>query len=246
MLVKSSQSYESALPPEFRRAVTRQHPAEWALDMMPKPGFKPLGYHITCVPDALYPWPAEQVRLIRSTFDTGFVPIFRKMVYQTPAGAILEFRHHGVARFDPLAKSDPLIEHAPLPYGWKFDRPNVVERWFEPKSRVPGSIRALNNLPKAFIPWTDWVLRWARETYWEASGQEKARYQEEHGEESRKAADLRFVLDETAYAQQGEASYQKSLYESLGPEDERYATGLSLGLVKPEPKPFCDLQGASV
>jgi hypothetical protein len=243
MLIKDTHRYESALPPGFRQAVTRQHSAEWALDLMPKPGYRPLGYYITCVPDELYPWPEHQVQIIRRTFDPGFLPIFRKMVYQTPAGGILTFRHHGIARFDPLAKPDPFVAHARVPFWWRWEHPNVVERWLEPKERVRGSIRALNNLPKAFVPWTDWVLAWARETYWEASAAEKQQYQEEHGEGSLLAKARKHEEAEAEYRQKSEASYQKRLYESLGPEDERYAKGVGLGLVKPEPKPFCDLGG---
>lgn len=216
-------------------------PAKYDVDFVTKPSYKPLGYHLTCVPDPLYPWPLWQVKIIREQYDPGFIPIFRRMFYQTPAGAILTFEHHGVARYDPMAKSDRLVEAAPLPCDWAFERPNIIERWFEPAGRVAGSIRAKNNLPKAFVAWGDWVKRWVEETYWEASAAEKTAYLEDHGDEARTAKARLEAEAEAALANRDEAKYHRRLVSEIGADDYREATARAAGLLKPTPKPFVDL-----
>lgn len=248
MLLETSDApaYERALPTEFVRARVRSRSRDekWGVDFKVRPAYVPLGYHVTCVPDSVYGWPLWQVRAARLQYDPGFIPIFRRMVYQTPAGGTLSFMHHGVARFDPHAKGDPTIERAPLPYGWKFERPNVVERWFEPRDRVAGSIRAKNNLPKAFVPWGDWVLRWVEETYWQASATEKMAYTDKNGDDARAASARAHAEAEAAYVNKNEFQYRKRLFESLGPDDEREVRAKTSGAYQPEAKPFVDLQGA--
>lgn len=238
------QAPERALPSDFARARTRQTNAEWDLGMRMKPAYVPLGYHVTCVPDAVYGWPLWMVRMIRKQYDPGFIPIFRRMAYQSPAGAVLTFVHHGVARFDPTARPDRLVEAAPLPFGWKFERPNIVERWFEPRENVSGSIRAKNNLPKPFVPWGDWVQRWVEETYWEASAASKMAYVEENGEEARAHKAAQAQQAEVDYANQGEAKYRKRLVDEIGPQDMQEARARQAGHVEHEPKPFVHLTGA--
>lgn len=239
----------AALPPEFAHMTTRERAraSRWNLDLNPRAPFEPLGFNITCVPDALYPWPAWMVRLIRQEYDPGLVPIFRRMVYQTQAGSRLVFYHHGVARFHPNAEPDPVLQNVQLPYGWKFERPNVVERWFEQdRSRTRrGSIRHKNNLPMPFIPWTEWVLRWVEETYWEATAAEKARYNDEHGVHVEAERERKFQESEAAHANQSEQKYRQREQEKLTPEDMSYVRGVSTGQVKPEPKPFVQIGAQS-
>jgi hypothetical protein len=238
--------YERALPQEFVRARTRTRETnvKAGFDMVMGPSYIPLGYHITCVPDALYGWPLWQVRQIRKQFDPGFVPIFRRMAYRTPAGAVLEFIHHGIARYDPLSPSDRLVEAAPLPFGWKFERPNVIERWFEPRDRVPGSIRAKNNLPRAFVPWTEWVARFVEETYWEASNSDKLAYIAEHGEETQRRKVREAQEAETAYRAKTDLPYQRRVFESFGADDIREVIERTKNpMAGYEPKPFVQIPG---
>lgn len=183
------------------------------------------------------------IRVIRREFDPGFTPIFRRMVYQTPAGGVHTFIHHGVARFDRHAMPDPLIASCPMPgmgYGARFEHPNVVDRWFEARV-VPGSRRYREGLPPAFVPWTEWVLTWARETYLAADAAEKKRLtgiQEEEAKHARESAEA-----EAAYIARDEAPRIKRLYESLTENDMKEARARQSGDFPLESKPFVD-QGA--
>lgn len=240
------QTPERALPSDFVRARTRTRKtnAEWGMGMKTEPSYIPLGHHVTCVADPVYPWPLWMVRMIRKQYDPGFIPIFRRMAYQTPAGAILTFVHHGVARFDPTARPDRVVEAATLPFGWKFERPNIVERWFEPAERVAGSIRAKNNLPKPFIAWGDWVQRWVEETYWDASAETKQEFVEKNGEEAKRHAARLAAQAETEYGNKQEAQYRKRLIDEIGPQDYKEGLARAAGHIEHERTPFVHLNGA--
>jgi hypothetical protein len=241
-------SFERALPPDFiraRNARMRKTGAAYGVDFKTKPEYTPIGSHLTCVPDVVYGWPMWMVRQIRRDYDPGFIPIFRRLVYRTRAGGILTFIHHGVARAG-RETFDPVVQNVPLPHGWEFERPTFVERWFQPARSVPGSIRAKHNLPKPFVPWSEWVLRWAAETYWAASAEEKQEYVETHGEAAQASREREAMQAEVDYVDKNEAAYRQKLVEQLGPEDERYARGLAAGAIQREKTPFVQVQGANL
>jgi hypothetical protein len=216
-------------------------PPEWDLDLNPRARFQMLGYHITRVPDVQYPWPPALVKIIRESYDPGFVPIFRKMVYKdTQTGGIFTFCHHGVARYGENTPPDPRIVHCPRPSngaGADYGPATFVERWFQNSDHVrPGTVRALNNLPPPFIAFTEWVVRWCEETYWESTAAEKAELHQKQEDEAHKQVEKE--SEEAAYRQKGEAAYQKRLFDQLGPDDEREFLARRAGIYKEDPKPF--------
>lgn len=216
-----------------------------SISMARRPAYTPIGYHITHIPDAVYPWWQGQIDIVRDMFDPGVMPIFRRMVYRSQAGATLTFIHHGVARWDRDAESNPdgEILRAPKPYGWTYGRANVVERWFEAPS-VRGSIRQKNNLPKPFVAWGDWIERWMREVYWDATAAQMQRYSDEAAD-GRVEASRRDEDRETAAAEKDELAYQRRQYEQLSEEDVKCARGIAAGHIpRPDPKPFVHLKGA--
>lgn len=238
MLIKTD-----AVPPAFSRGLSRTNLRKDQVarfGMMPEPAYRPLGYHVTCIPDAVYPWPLWQVKLIRRTYDPGFLPLFRRMVYRTPAGGVLTFVHHGVGRHGRESMDGGIIS-APTPSWWPFERATFVERWFEHAFLKPGSVRAKNNLPRAFVPWGDWVQRWAEETYWAASAAEKTHYVDTHGEHVRTASQREFEAAEAAYRQKEDLSYQRRQYEQLEDRDAVYVQELAAGRVPHEKKPFVEI-----
>lgn len=235
---------ETALPKEFQilnAQSRRARPERWGFSMGdeggPKRAYPALGYHITCIPDAVHPWSAHDVSLIRRELDPGFIPIFRRLVYGTPSGGTLTFLHHGIARFDPNALPDPVIAAAPRPYGWKFERPNIIDRWIHPKDYADNrSVRAKYGLPKPFKPWGDWFLEWTRETFWEASVSEKMEWIDSYGADVLAHRVSEFEAAEAAHADREESKYRKREGEKLTPEDLSYVRGVQTGQVQPEPK----------
>lgn len=219
--------------------------AKWDLDMVPRADYQPLGYVITHVPDAIYPYDMAQVLRIRDLYDPGFIPIFRRMTYRTQAGAILTFIHHGVARAGRLVTPDMMIVKAPKPTGWKFGTATFVERWFEGQV-IKGSVRAKNNLPPPFIPWGGWVEAWCRETYWAASAREKMLYADQYGSEVQRRKAREAEEAETAYRAKHDLAYQRRIFESLGADDVRETIARQNGQIPHEKKPFVHLQGAGV
>jgi hypothetical protein len=252
-------------PRQYARARRNEHAVhgrDWGLSLLPKARYRLLGVHVTRIQDAAYPWDPEIVRAIR-VFDPGFVPVFRRKVYKDQhTGLLLTFVHHGVGRFDRKADPDPRIARLPLPSGpgRDFGPINRVERWFEP---APPDA-PVNNLPRGFVPFNDWVYGWARETWSERAAQalrEEVRGDDEAPVEAevvpgRVGQDVvnwrqesappnwKQEQDEADYRQKEEAPYQKRLMEQLGPDDEREFRARIAGVYRDDPKPFVHVRSA--
>jgi hypothetical protein len=225
-------------------------------DVKVEPAYKPLATLLTYIsPIHCQPWDEAGIRRIRE-FDPGFVPIFRTRIYQTKAGALLYFSHHGVARYGKNTQPDPAVLGALRPvYGYfsRFpggNRPNFIERWFEnEQQKVPGSIRQRYNLPAPFVRWGPWVERWVEETFWAASAREKQAFHDATHAESGAHIDAHREWEheqsEAAYRQQGETPYQKRLHDSMGVDDEKEAMARAAGLWEEPTRPSVDMGGSA-
>lgn len=193
--------------------------------LAPKARFAPVGFQFSIAPDPVYPWPRDQVALIRRSYDSGFVPLHRKLIYRdTQTNGIWTFHHHGVGRWDPDAEPEHEIVNATrIQSGFGSDfRANIVERWFQNVDHVrPGTVRFANNLPAPYIPWGAWVLTWVMETCWQADSEAKKRYVKEKDREERDATEKRQadLNAEAAYVDRGEANYRKDLADKLSEQD---------------------------
>lgn len=219
----------------------------WNLRLQVKADYTFLGYHVTCIPDAMYPWTEGDVRFIREHYDPQFVPIFRRMTYRTAAGGIKDFIHHGVARYDPEAKSDPLVMRLDMPtgrYGASFRHPNIVERWFENKAAVrPYSQRSLYQLPPPTIHWGSWVTSWAADSFWDASWEDKLafhRQKEQEDIEARHHA-REHEEKEAEYRAKGEENYQSRQFDDIGSYERNEIIGRQTGQWKEPTRPSVDM-----
>lgn len=207
----------------------------WAIPMDDEQKYLAIGYHITLVPDVLYPFDMAMVRRIRREFDPSFTPIFRKLIYRADTGGTCIFCHHGLARAEERIKTDPLVMRAPRP---GFDLqvvPNYIERWFE-EPYVQGSWRQLYSLPKGFIAWTGDVYTWARQTFWEAPAEAKWAVLTANAEAGEQKATDTWDKSLKEAEDQGktERPYQKRLMDSMGSDDIRNAPGVIAGLNDPK------------
>lgn len=221
---------------------------QWNVPMGPKAEYTFKGYHVTGVPHPVYPWPESDVRLIRNYYDPDYVPLTRVMVYQTAAGATLSFLHHGIARYDPDAKGDPMIERVEMPtgrYGASFRRPNVMERWFENKQDVrPYSKRALYQLPPPTRHYRgDWLVDWVATNFWDAAWEDKREFSEakEREEMERKDKRREFEQEEADHAARGESNYFAREFEKIGSEERKEVIARQTGQWKEPTRPSVDL-----
>jgi hypothetical protein len=222
---------------------------EWGVDLAPDSAFKFLGGHITRIPDVEYPFPEWELREIWK-FDPGYIPITRKLLFKSQAGAVYTFRHFGVARFDPSPEDpeniNPTIVNLPKPTVGplaKLGPANIIDIWFENQDMVrPGTPRWLNNLPPPTVYPETWILPMARESYWEADAETKKRVRAQQDAEAEdakiKAQEERDA--EADYVNKGEAQYRQKLYDQLSPEDEKEFLARRAGLYKEDAKPFAD------
>ena len=228
-------------------SLVRPGRATHGFQMDPKPDWVHLGTHISHVPDALYPWDAQDVKDIRRNYDENFFPIFRRMVWQSAAGSIYTFEHHGHAWHDPLTSDvDPLIYGAEFPstgygssWGFDFGHCNKVF-WYElaPKRRPQWCQK--NGLPGPMVPWGQWIVRMAEETQ-RASRNAVVKFLElQEAEERERFKAAKYEQDEAAYRQKQQASYQSRLIDSLGVDDYK-AMAAPLSHRSNERRPFVHL-----
>lgn len=210
-----------------------------------KPDWEHLGTHITHVPDAVYPWPADMVKRIREQYDADFFPVFRRMVFRSPSGGIHEFFHHGCAWHDERSHPDHLIMQAEFPStgygsGWsKYGHCNKVFWYQLSDDRLPTWAKRAG-VPGPFVPWEGWIERMADETQKNARRQaERLLILKEQGEAARKSRVLEDVKAEAKGENRERASYHKRLLDEMSVDDWKGIGAPS----RPERRPFVDLRG---
>lgn len=198
-----------------------------------------MGSYVTCVPDAQYPWIADDVRLIRRSFDPGFIPIFRKSVFKSRDGGILIYPCHGVGRYTLDRQPDPPLQGCLMPYGVSWPRPNVVDFWFERATK--DSFAARNGLPAPFVPWGEWVVSMAEEASLLSAKEMKKKLRS--GWENRPELKAQQAAKEdAAYRQREEAPRQREALNSLSSSELKQIQAKGLMWTPPEEaKPFVHL-----
>lgn len=98
-----------------------------------------LGQAYFLEPPPGYEWDLEVVKRIRSTFDSGLVPVHRVMVFRAATGGEIRCHNWGVARLSQNGKTEEapwkqqLLGAAPPPsnkYLASLERPNVIDTWY--------------------------------------------------------------------------------------------------------------------
>jgi hypothetical protein len=209
-----------------------------------KPDWEFLGTHITHIPDAMYPWDRQTVKSIREHYDPDFFPVFRRMVFKSPAGGIHTFCHHGCAWHDERSHPDHLIMQAEFPstgygsdWGARFGHCNKVF-WYQPSEDRLSPMARKYGIPGAFVPWGNWIVRMADETQKSAkSAAERIMIQREKGESARAARAYQSEREEAAYRQKQESAYQKRLIAEASVDDWKSIGAPS----RLERQPFVDL-----
>ena len=207
-------------------SVVRPGRSNYGFQMDPKPEWVHLGTHISHVPDALYPWDAQDVKDIRRHYDENFFPIFRRMVWQSAAGSIYTFEHHGHAWRDPLTDDvDPMIYGADFPstgygsnWGFDFGHCNKVF-WYELAPQRRPKWCQKNGLPGPMVPWGGWIVRMAEETQRAARNTVIKFLELQEAEQNERLKAAKYEKDEAAYRQKQQQNYQNRLIDSLGVDD---------------------------
>lgn len=196
--------------------------------------FKP-EWQLVRVFTSFFPWgdndiDPRQIERIR-LYEPTFVPVFRRKVYQTPAGGLRAFEHYGFGYHSTVRQPDPELQGTWRPvYGFfsRFPggkRPTHV-KWFEHSRDAlrPGSQRAKYGLPMWFTPWGSWVEAYVEEmdrSMTKAVAKQAAVNNERKAEAE---AELASAQEESAYKGREEAAWRRKHhcdYSDLGPADER-------------------------
>lgn len=198
-----------------------------------------LGVYVTGIPDAEYPWHLDDVKAIRRLYDPGFIPIFRRIAYRTPSGAVVSFPHHGIGRYVENREPDTRLDGCLMPYGVPWRKPNVVDFWLEPAQQ--SKFAARHGLPAGFQPWGDWIVRMAEEARTlDAKEMKAALKRNQAGSETLKA--LRAEEEEAVYRAKAEAQTMKNTLDSLTSSDFRELDARAKGWAPElETKPFIHL-----
>jgi len=212
-------------------------------DYRSRRGWRLKGIHLTGCPDPEYPYDLGNVRRFR-LLDPSLVPVFRKILMVAPSGGLHTFPHHGLAIADPNACPIDSFRSLPMPDPCEWPRPTSMVRWLT-GAYVPGSHRERLRLPKPFIPYGEWIVRWVEETKWDARAQEKQEWAAEHGREAVARKAREFEESEAAYRGKTEVPYQRGLMSKFGEDDWRELKARMRGEVKEDPKPFVHLGSGS-
>jgi len=137
------------------------------------PGWRDVGMEISCVPDAVYPWGAAELKQIWA-WDPGVVPLWVRWAFLKAAdegGGLVVFRRHAIGRHVKNPHGDMTLHNVQMPsmpcQGVKFERPNQIELILMGET--------LGDVPGEFLPWGPWLVQKLRTLYRELHPKELKR-----------------------------------------------------------------------
>jgi hypothetical protein len=209
----------------------------------PDPGYKYLATYVTGVADPVYPWNERDVLEIRRMIGNDFIPVTRRAVYRSPAGAILTYVHLGAAMHVANRSPEPQFQGILMPTGARWPRPNVMGFWFEPSDKT--RFERMYGLPARTVAWGRWVVQMAEEAK-TLDAKEAKEVQRKRTENSEEIRALAAAKEEAAYRQREEAHRQREAIGSMSSSElVEFGQMLNGSYQRPEfePKPFVHLQG---
>jgi hypothetical protein len=197
--------------------------------------WKPRAVEYSFVCPVGYVWSKPLVRAIRE-FDAGFVPVWVRRVYQTPAGSLVVRGYHILGRHilnsSMVADGEIAVTGLRPTNGWPYIGPIYQSRTLELQEGTE-EIRHLKKQfghPGLYVPFDDRVLRAVRKMWWRVRAREKGvqlvEQEQLAGRDSKEAA-LQKVSENRRLALKDEEKTIK-----------RYIAEGKLGDPEPSPKPF--------